>query len=462
MNLWFPIGFSFGDGYTYSKPLYDLNEYQILKSNDHVILVVKESLINKWTSSNLLNESQYKYINYGNEKFYFIDSKGDYLLQPVNMGYPIIDENDIKSFVVAIKHTRDTLGNDISLADGIFVEKYSLVLPSYSLLESKTDDAVIGYWVSGGVEISSTSTRRLAQLTGFSENTLAKVLNNYDIQLDNEDVNQQSNNQNTVKKDITLTHSSEFILDGRPELESFFNEHVIDIIRNRERYQALGIGFPSAVILHGPPGCGKTYAVEQLVNFLDWPSYRIEASSVASPYIHETSKKVAEVFETAIKNSPSVLIIDEMEAFLSNRDTASSNHNIEEMAEFLRRIPEATSNDVLIVAMTNKIDMIDPAILRRGRFDHILKVDYASVKEIESMIKASLQKIATEDNIDIKAFAEELKNRPLSDVAFFIKEGARVAAKNGKDKLDNESLDLALESTMSREQDDKPNRMGFI
>ena len=128
--------------------------------------------------------------------------------------------------------------------------------------------------------------------------------------------------------------------------------------------------------MHGPPGCGKTFAVERLVDFLGWPSFQIDASSVASPYIHETSKKVAEVFDKAMQNAPSVLVIDEMEAFLADREMGSGHHRVEEVAEFLRRIPEATKNDVLIVAMTNRIEMIDPAILRRGRFDHVIKVDY--------------------------------------------------------------------------------------
>jgi len=171
-------------------------------------------------------------------------------------------------------------------------------------------------------------------------------------------------------------------------LEQFFNEHVIDIIENEVRYRALGIEFPSAIILHGPPGCGKTFAVEKLVDYLGWPSFQIEASSVASPYIHETSKKVAEVFEAAIKNAPSVLIIDEMEAFLADRQGgAEGHHRVEEVAEFLRRIPEAINKHVLIVAMTNRIDMIDSAILRRGRFDHVIKVDMASQIEVESLLK---------------------------------------------------------------------------
>src|SRR3546814_5792997 len=85
---------------------------------------------------------------------------------------------------------------------------------------------------------------------------------------------------------------------------SFFNEHVIDLIRNEERYKALGITFPGAVLLHGPPGCGKTFAVEKLVEHLDWPFFSIDSGSIGSPFIHETGKKIAEAFEQAVKVSP--------------------------------------------------------------------------------------------------------------------------------------------------------------
>jgi SpoVK/Ycf46/Vps4 family AAA+-type ATPase len=101
----------------------------------------------------------------------------------------------------------------------------------------------------------------------------------------------------------------------------------------------MGIDFPSAIVLHGPPGCGKTFAVERLVEFLDWPSFSIDSNSVGSPYIHQTSKKVSEVFEKAIDSAPSIVVIDEMESFLSERrsDNISGLHHVEEVAEFLKR-----------------------------------------------------------------------------------------------------------------------------
>ncbi len=454
MNFWFPIGYKITNEYNYKKPKYESESWQILEYDNRNLLLVKHELFNKWRKESLLEDYMYDKFEYSDEIYYFIESGKDNLLRPVEKTLNFIDDNDAISFSLALNKTREKLSEDISLHDGIFLEKYSIILPIYSFVEHISDDYVLGNWITGGVNVSVNSIRRISQLSGLKQEIILKLLKN-------DKVNEaEAIYKEPIKKDnkeIKL-----FSLPGRPELENFFNEHVVDIINNKERYKALGIGFPSAVILYGPPGSGKTYAVEQLINLLDWPSFRIEASSVASPYIHETSKKVAEVFQKAIESSPSVLVIDEMEAFLSDRDNSQSHHNIEEMAEFLRRIPEATANNVLIIAMTNKLDMIDPAILRRGRFDHIINVDYASTEEIESMLTNSFEKIATEDNLDIKSFAVELSGKPLSDVAFFVKEGARIAAKNGKDKLDNESLDKALVSILNKTNEKSSRKMGFI
>jgi len=254
-----------------------------------------------------------------------------------------------------------------------------------------------------------------------------------------------------------------FRLPGRPQLEEFFNEHVIDIIFNAEKYQALGIDFPSAIVLHGPPGCGKTFAVERLVEFIDWPSYSIDSNSVGSPYIHETSKKISEVFDKAIDGAPSVVVIDEMESFLSDRRSGSSSglHHVEEVAEFLRRIPEAIKNKVLIIAMTNLIEMIDPAILRRGRFDHIIEVGMPSREEVASLVDSLLSKIPKAEGLNVDKILDALTGKALSDSAFVIREAARLAAKAGKTALDQESIVAALKS-LPKDQEKKSRRIGFV
>ena len=315
------------------------------------------------------------------------------------------------SFALALKATRG-IDTESPLQDAIYVEKISRLLPTYSISSRTDDETVLGYWLTGGAAVSAKSFRRLRHMLSWMRaEHLREVVEAAGLEV-SEVIPADNHRGHTARtetkpterrsKQLGLPRGSPraFELPGRPELEAFFNEHVVDIVQNRERYKALGIEFPSAIVLHGPPGCGKTFAVERLVDFLGWPSYQIDASSVASPYIHETSRKVAAVFDKAMESAPSVLVIDEMEAFLADREMGTGHHRVEEVAEFLRRIPEATKNDVLIFAMTNRVDMIDPAVLRRGRFDHVIKVDFASEGEILALLEKLLSSLPKHAEVD--------------------------------------------------------------
>ena len=142
-------------------------------------------------------------------------------------------------------------------------------------------------------------------------------------------------------------------------------------------------------------------------------------------------KKISEVFKSAIKAAPSIIVIDEMEAFLTDRGIASQTgaHHFEEVAEFLRRIPEAISKGVLVFAMTNMIDAIDPAILRRGRFDHIVEVKMANSEEIETLLDFRFKALPVDNTVQTKRIADALDGHPMSDVTFVLREAGRFAVK---------------------------------
>ena len=254
--------------------------------------------------------------------------------------------------------------------------------------------------------------------------------------------------------------TDKFTLVGRPSLEQFFNDNIVDIVLNQEQYKRMGISFPGATILHGPPGCGKTYAVEKLAEYLGWKRFDIDSSTIASSYIHDTSKKISEVFSAAIKAAPSILVIDEMEAFLSNRNMAgpSGTHHIEEVAEFLRRIPEAISKGVLVFAMTNMIDTIDPAILRRGRFDHIIEVKMANKEEIQELLKLKFRELPIADDVAIENIAEKLDGHPMSDVAFVLREAGRMAVKSHIEYINQMCFEKALDMLPKKEE---KRKIGF-
>ena len=484
IESWLPIGFDIPDGARCGRALHGDSNWQIVETRGGgSALVVKAELAGKWIEAGLVEEGEMREFLFGSETYRELSCGASQILAPLADCRSPENKNEALAFATALRATRE-IDRQSPLQDALYVEKFSRLLPTYGITSRADDDIVLGYWLTGGAKVSAKSFRRLRQmLSWMGTKQLREVVTAAGFEV-NEVMPLDAPRPATVSTDAedekTEARESEaapaatheraedvpklFELSGRPELEDFFNEHVIHIILHKERYKALGVGFPSAVVLHGPPGCGKTFAVEQLVEYLGWPSFQIDASSVASPYIHETSKKVAEVFEKAMQNAPSVLVIDEMEAFLADRESGGggSHHRVEEVAEFLRRIPEATKNEVLIVAMTNRIEMIDPAIMRRGRFDHVIKVDYATVEEVSALLDKLLETLPKDKTVVPAPLAKKLAGRPLSDVAFVVREGARLAARAGEDKLGQEYLLAALEDAPSRTDEGPSRRIGFV
>src|ERR1700682_590570 len=423
IDAWLPIGFAMPSGESIRLAQFDDVDWQIYEAEDGGrVLVAQPSLAERWLSIDLLEPGALEEFALGTQTYFALTSKSGYTLAPVSSCITRQNKSEAIAFVEAFRATR-ARDNLSPLNDAIYAERVSRLLPTHSLTPPLGDDVVLGSWLTGGVPVSVRSFRRLRTLVGcMGASHLADVVSRAGFATDEVVTSSSiySQSHGTNSKDGQA--AKKFTLSGRPALERFMNDHVIDIIQNADRYKALGIDFPSAVVLHGPPGCGKTFAVERLVDFLGWPSFQIDASSVASPYIPETSRKVADVFDKAMSNSPSVLVIDEMEAFLADREMGTGHHRVEEVAEFLRRIPEATKHEVLIVAMTNRIDMIDSAVLRRGRFDHVISVDYASEREVSALLTKLLATLPKETSVDPTPFAKELAGRPLSDVAFVIRE----------------------------------------
>ena len=475
LDAWLPVGYKLPDGAKARVAMFEGTNWQIFETQGSGrALVALDELAHRWIDTGLIDPGLFSFFDFGHQRLWAISCGSSQLLCPVTEGRSPDTKAEALSFALALKATRE-IDPESPLQDALYVEKISRLLPTYSISSRTDDDVVLGFWLTGGASVSAKSFRRLRQtMSWLGAGHLRDVVQAAGFEVaevipadrarvlpsrpDAVPVERTEEAQADNKPPATV-----FELAGRPELAAFFNEHIVDIVLNRDRYKALGIGFPAAVILHGPPGTGKTFAVERLVDFLGWPSFQIDASSVASPYIHETSKKVAQVFEKAMENAPSVLVIDEMEAFLADREMGSGHHRVEEVAEFLRRIPEAAKNEVLIIAMTNRIDMIDPAIQRRGRFDHVVKVDFASEIEVRSLLDKLLSSLPKEQDVDSKPLARELAGRPLSDVAFVVREGARLAARACKERLDQANLLAAMHAAPAREREGgAQRRIGFI
>lgn len=469
MMQWLPRGFSLSDDKRIKKVISSSENWQIYSTNqDTYVLAVTTALYETWLEDYSLPDGIFHEIE-SNEKYQVFCSKGDYLISSLENG-PFPDSfGQVEAFSIAF-NTTVKLFPDVDLKDAVYIEEYSLILPGTQSEEASAKDYVYGKWLTGGINISANSFERISKIMSWIPPiVLCKSFRmaGFDVSIpltnDNnitELIEVNNDEEITDKPAVIQTIDSSFRLIGRPDLEAFFNDNIIDIILNQEKYKRMGISFPGATILHGAPGCGKTYAVERLAEYLGWKRFDIDSSTIASSYIHDTSKKISEVFSEAIKAAPSILVIDEMEAFLSNRNmsTASGTHHIEEVAEFLRKIPEAISHGVLVFAMTNMIDMIDPAILRRGRFDHIIEVKMASKEEIAAYLTAKFEELPVAEDASIEYISESLDSHPFSDVTYILREAGKLAVKSGKEFIDKECFDKALSTLPQKEE---KRKIGF-
>lgn len=409
-----------------------------------------------------------KFVDY-KDGHYFSGKRGNNI-SSAHLGPFAERYSEMLDFCVAFGRSKEVIGTK-KLTEVIYVEEYDLMLPV--CLEGADNiqiDKLLGAWISDGLLISVNDFAKLCLVVDWlSEEEIQRAVETAGFVVNKEscensrqadigskkaDRKEKSNlgvrktssdNEDSVSKK-TITAKAPFILPGRKQLTQYFNEEIIDFFANQDKYEQMGVHSVSATLLYGKPGCGKTYAVEQLAKYLGFPIYEINSSSVASTYIHETSKKISDVFKKAIDSAPSVLILDEFEAYLSSRNgSPGQTHHTEEVDEFLRNIPKAIDSKVVIFAMTNTIDLIDAAVLRTGRFDNKIEVGMPSKEEIVAVLKNTLSKTQVEDDVNLEPIASKLLDHPLSDVAYVVRQAIRLAVRSDKEKIDNETLASAIE-----------------
>lgn len=254
--------------------------------------------------------------------------------------------------------------------------------------------------------------------------------------------------------------SADFVLKGRPKLQKFFNEHIIDVIAKPEKYRTVGIDFPAAVLLTGKPGTGKTFAVNELAKFMKWPVYTVDAKSVGSYRAHQLEKKLHKLFEKAKEDAPSILLIDEIEGMIGDRNMGGRSvyYHVAEVGEFLKVLQKCRENKVLVFGMTNHPELVDPAAMRTGRIDHIVELEPASKEEIAELLDTLLA--GKPVGVFSKGkIVDAAHNRPLSDVAFLVNEASRLSVYLDKDRIDQDCFDQAIK--LLRKPVGEKNPIGF-
>jgi len=206
-----------------------------------------------------------------------------------------------------------------------------------------------------------------------------------------------------------------------------------------EMFQQVGIDPPSGVLLHGPPGTGKTMLAKAVANQTDATFIKMAGSELVHKFIGEGAKLVRDLFEVARENEPAVIFIDEIDAIASKRTDSKTSGDAEVQRTMMQLLSEMDGFDergeVRIIAATNRFDMLDPAILRPGRFDRLIEVPKPDAEGREIIFEIHTRDMNVADDVDFERLAELADDASGADIKAICTEAGMFAIRDDRTEI---------------------------
>ncbi|MBR3838022.1 MAG: ATP-dependent zinc metalloprotease FtsH [Clostridia bacterium] len=222
---------------------------------------------------------------------------------------------------------------------------------------------------------------------------------------------------------------------------------VVDFLKNPGKFQDLGARIPRGVLLVGPPGTGKTLLAKAVAGEAGVPFYSISGSDFVEMYVGVGASRVRDLFENAKKNAPSIIFIDEIDAVGRHRGAGlGGGHDEREQTlnQLLVEMDGFGSNEgVIVMAATNRPDILDPALLRPGRFDRQVTVNYPDIKGREAILHVHAKNKPFEEDVNLNTLAKSTPGFTGADLANLLNEAALLAARKGKKLIGTTELEEA-------------------
>jgi cell division protease FtsH len=231
---------------------------------------------------------------------------------------------------------------------------------------------------------------------------------------------------------------------------------IVDFLRNTKKYAALGAKIPKGILLTGPPGVGKTYLARAIAGEAGVPFFHISGSDFVEMFVGVGAARVRDLFETAKAHRPSLIFIDEIDAVGRQRGAGLGGGHDEREQTLNQMLVEMDGFDpnsgVIMIAATNRPDVLDPALLRPGRFDRQIVVDAPDAVGREQILKVHSKGKPFEADVDMNVLAKRTPGFTGADLANMLNEGALLAARRGHSKIGQPDLEEALDRTIGGPQ----------
>jgi len=264
--------------------------------------------------------------------------------------------------------------------------------------------------------------------------------------------------------DFTKARARLFGAEGHPKEKITFNDvaglqeskqelmEVVDFLKNPKKFLQMGARIPRGVLLMGPPGCGKTLLARAVAGEANVPFFHISGSEFVELFVGVGAGRVRDLFNTAKKNAPCIIFIDELDAVGRHRGAGIGGGHDEREQTLNQILVEMDGFDrdtnVIVVAATNRPDVLDPALLRPGRFDRMVVLDLPDVIEREEILKIHSRGKPLALNINLKEVAERTPGFSGADLANVVNESAILAARKNKTQIHQEEILESIEKVL--------------